>query len=89
MTYRGRERVKKQRSIPRIEGDAEGLRVRREMVRQILTHRVKFQITLEISREICPPVGSMGKNFCVLPTASFLLVCKRLQRGPSGNEKFF
>ena len=27
---------------------------------QILTQRVKFQITLEISREICPPVGSTG-----------------------------
>jgi hypothetical protein len=27
---------------------------------QILTHRVKFQIPLEISREICPPVGSTG-----------------------------
>jgi len=27
---------------------------------QILTHRVKFQITLEISREICPPVGNKG-----------------------------
>jgi len=27
---------------------------------QILTHRVKFEKPLEISREICPPVGSTG-----------------------------
>jgi len=31
----------------------------------ILTNRVKLQIPLEISREICPPVGSTGKTLCV------------------------
>ena len=30
-----------------------------------------------------------GNNLCVLPTASFLLVCKRLQRCVSRNEKLF
>jgi hypothetical protein len=27
---------------------------------QILTHRIKFQISLEILRGICPPVGNTG-----------------------------
>jgi len=30
-----------------------------------------------------------GKNICALPTASFLLVCKRLQNCVWGKEKLF
>jgi len=30
-----------------------------------------------------------GNNLCALPTASFLLVGKRLQKCVSGNEKLF
>jgi hypothetical protein len=30
-----------------------------------------------------------GYILCALPTASFLLVCKRLQKCVSGNEKLF
>ena len=46
---------------------------------QMLTHSVKFQISLEISREILSASWQYGNNLCALPTSSFLLVCKRFQ----------
>jgi hypothetical protein len=35
------------------------------------------------------PSWQYGNNLCALPSASFLLVCKRLQSCVSGNEKLF